>query len=232
MSYKVLVDDNFHYQDESERYALGEFESYELAEIACRRIVDDFLRSHYREGMTDDELYNIYTSFGEDPFIVPRMDADARFSAWTYAKAQCKNICSANIDPVNSASPEGFADPVDFFSRVSGMPTPFKWALVLVVISLLSGLSSAWGQRHFVSEFSLDTIAFGIHYVSIGTSIWVGYIAGSRLNIEARFLKWVVGVVVCAITYFVWFLGTNWIPEIGWRLDAIMNAESIIEDWV
>ncbi len=95
MPYKVLVDDNFHYQDESERFELGEFDTYKLAEDACRKIVDDFLVSHYEEGMTTNELYDIYVNFGEDPFIVPK-SVDPSFSAWKYAKARCKKTCSAD----------------------------------------------------------------------------------------------------------------------------------------
>lgn len=41
--YKVLIDDNFHYQDEDERVAHGAFGTREEALAACRRIVDEFL---------------------------------------------------------------------------------------------------------------------------------------------------------------------------------------------
>ena len=41
--FTVLVDDYFHYKDESERYELGEFEDLATAVAACRRIADDYL---------------------------------------------------------------------------------------------------------------------------------------------------------------------------------------------
>ncbi|MEB0112780.1 hypothetical protein QN397_15590 [Variovorax sp. RTB1] len=37
MSYVVMVDDNFHYMDESERYRLGEIDEAEVAIGHCRR---------------------------------------------------------------------------------------------------------------------------------------------------------------------------------------------------
>jgi len=52
MRYRVLVDDNFHYMDESERYELGKFKTLEAAVAACKRIVDEFLISNYRPDMT------------------------------------------------------------------------------------------------------------------------------------------------------------------------------------
>jgi hypothetical protein len=92
-SYTVLVDDNFHYQDEGERYQHGTFPTYEEAVAACRRIVDEFLATHHRPGQTEAELYAQYTSFGEDPLISPD-DADARFSGWAYARERCAELCA------------------------------------------------------------------------------------------------------------------------------------------
>jgi hypothetical protein len=91
MAYKVLVDDNFHYQDKSERYKQGEYDSYETAVAACKYIVDQYLAAAYKEGMTPAELYNSYLSFGEDPFVVPEPEG-ANFSAWSYAKKRCQDF--------------------------------------------------------------------------------------------------------------------------------------------
>ncbi len=91
--YIVYVDDNFHYMDESERYRLGEFDDYESALSACMELVDSFLLTAYAAGVTSaDELYRQYTTYGEDPFIVPE-DKDHPFSAWGYAKQRCQEIC-------------------------------------------------------------------------------------------------------------------------------------------
>ena len=92
MKYTVFVDDNSHFMDEGERRKLGEFRSAKAAIAAARKIVDKFLRSAHRRGMTAQELCQAYTSFGEDPFIVSD-DPDCKFSAWDYAKERCQALC-------------------------------------------------------------------------------------------------------------------------------------------
>jgi hypothetical protein len=92
LKYTVRVDDNYHYMDESERYTLGVYETCEKAVRACKQIVDEFLVSGYKVGTTADELYRAYTTFGEDPFI-SSPDTNCKFSAWTYAKARCEELC-------------------------------------------------------------------------------------------------------------------------------------------
>lgn len=92
MTFKVYVDDNFHYMDESERYEKGTYETYDEAVAACKRIVDEYLISAHKKQMTADELYTSYKNFGEDPFIRPA-DNERRFSAWNYAKERCKELC-------------------------------------------------------------------------------------------------------------------------------------------
>ena len=90
-SYRVLVDDNFHYGDESERYEHGQFDTCESAIAACKRIVDEFLLDAYKAGMTPGELWQRYTGFGDDPFITssgPR----CVFSAWDYARQRCDEL--------------------------------------------------------------------------------------------------------------------------------------------
>ncbi len=94
MSYTVLVDDNFHYMDESQRYTLGEYPSLAAAIQACQAIVDDFLLSALKPGMTAGRLYSQYTAFGEDPFIIPPPGEPPRpFSAWDYARERCQALC-------------------------------------------------------------------------------------------------------------------------------------------
>ena len=97
MSYRVLVDDNYHYMDESERWTLGEYATYAEALAACKRLVDNCLTEAYVSGMPAQKLYFYYTMFGDDPFIVERSDSpdtSPGFSAWTYAKARCEELCS------------------------------------------------------------------------------------------------------------------------------------------
>ena len=83
MSYQVWVDDKFHHMDEDGRHALGEFASVEVAVRACRQIVDDFLLSNYKPGMSTEALYGAYTMFGEDPWISGAAEESRPFSSWT-----------------------------------------------------------------------------------------------------------------------------------------------------
>src|ERR1700730_9994779 len=86
--YKVIVDDNFHYQDPHERREQGVCETVEEALAVCRGLVDKSLKEEYRSGISAKSLYDRYTSFGDDPFIVvlDRTDDRANILAWNYAK--------------------------------------------------------------------------------------------------------------------------------------------------
>ena len=95
MTYKIFVDDNFHYMDESERYEFGEYETLTAALQAAKGIVDACLTSAYKPGITADDLYKGYISFGEDPFIIPTNHEETiTFSAWDYAKQRCAELCN------------------------------------------------------------------------------------------------------------------------------------------
>jgi hypothetical protein len=101
MGFRVLVDDNYHYMDESERWTLGEYATYAEALAACTRLVDACLQEGYAPGKTAEALYGYYTMFGDDPFIVELSnspDTSPGFSAWTYAKARCAELCPHQPD--------------------------------------------------------------------------------------------------------------------------------------
>ena len=91
-SYTVMVDDNFHYMEEDERWKLGAFTTLEEAISACRALVDRWLVENYKPGMTGAELYSLYVSFGDDPFILGA-GAERCFSAWDYAKERAEALC-------------------------------------------------------------------------------------------------------------------------------------------
>jgi hypothetical protein len=93
--YVVLVDDNFHYQDESERYEHGVYDTAADALAACRSIVDKCLQHEYQTSMTAEALYSQYVSFGNDPFIVVDGEGECvAFSAWDYAKECSEALCA------------------------------------------------------------------------------------------------------------------------------------------
>lgn len=89
--YIVMVDDNFHFTDASERYKDSEHITYAEAVKKCQSIVDDYLIDALEPGMTSNELYASYTMFGEDPFIIS--NSSHKFSAWEYAKRRCLILC-------------------------------------------------------------------------------------------------------------------------------------------
>jgi hypothetical protein len=91
-SYKVMVDDNFHHMENGEQYLYAELSSCAEAVAACKKIVDDFLVPEHKPGMTAEELWAIYSAFGDDAFIVSE-DTQCRFSGWQYARERCKELC-------------------------------------------------------------------------------------------------------------------------------------------
>jgi hypothetical protein len=92
-SYRVMVDDNFHYMDKDERAEAGTFVTAEEAIAACRGIVDDSLTHLLAPGMSANELLAQYRLFGDDPFVVPEGDAEpVKFSAWDYAEARAADF--------------------------------------------------------------------------------------------------------------------------------------------
>ena len=94
--FRVLINDNAHYMDESERSTDGDFANADEAIAACKAIVDDELNTMWKPGTTANELYELYIAWGPDPFVVPLdpKDPEVEFSAWTYAKEQCQELVS------------------------------------------------------------------------------------------------------------------------------------------
>jgi hypothetical protein len=94
--YRVLINDNAHYMDQSAQDDHGVFANSDEAIAACKEIVDDDLNAMWKPGTTAKELYKLYVAFGPDPFVVPLnpKDPDVEFSAWTYAMEQCEHLVS------------------------------------------------------------------------------------------------------------------------------------------
>ncbi len=97
--YRVLINDNAHFMDESEITDRGVFSNADDAVAECKKIVDDDLDWTSRPGMTAADLYGLYVSWGPDPFVVPlnAHDPQVTFSAWTYAKERCRDVVSASL---------------------------------------------------------------------------------------------------------------------------------------
>jgi len=92
VTYTIRIDDNYDYMDKEARYTHGEYRTLDEALKEAKAIVDDYLSSTYTSGMTAEALYQSYTCFGDDPFIVG--PGHNLFSAWEYAKARCAILCA------------------------------------------------------------------------------------------------------------------------------------------
>jgi hypothetical protein len=95
MSFDVYVGDNFHYQEESEKYKKREYSSYEEALAAAQAIVDQFLQDNVDKHDSAEALLSSYKSYGDDPYILGEPKSH-QFSAWKYAKEQCQRLYSNN----------------------------------------------------------------------------------------------------------------------------------------
>ena len=85
--YRVMVDDNFHYMDESYRECAGTFQNYEDALSEARSITLESVVDNL--SVTTEETFENYKGFGRDPFILPFGGAprpDENYSAWSTAK--------------------------------------------------------------------------------------------------------------------------------------------------
>ena len=91
MKYTVFVDDNFHYMDESYRYKLGIYSTWDEAVQAAKSLVDEFLTGNKAKASSAEELFSAYCQYGEDPFI-DAPEAYTKFSARKYAGEKCKEL--------------------------------------------------------------------------------------------------------------------------------------------
>ena len=95
-TYKVYVDDNYHYGCESERYTVGSYHSLEKAIEKCKEITLRSLEDLYEEGITPDKLSAQWSMFGADPFIIGG-DGSVHFSAREFITPElCQTIIEAH----------------------------------------------------------------------------------------------------------------------------------------
>jgi hypothetical protein len=97
--FKIFVDDNYHYMDESERYAVGSYDSLEEAVSKCEEITIRSLRDLYENGITPETLRSQWAMFGEDPYVFGG-DGAVPFSARKFISTE---LCEEIIDSIESA---------------------------------------------------------------------------------------------------------------------------------
>lgn len=100
--YKVYIDDNYHYMDESERYTVGSYKSLEKAIEKCKKITIKNLEGLYEKGITPEKLSAQWSMFGEDPFIVGGGES-VPFSARKFITTE---LCKAIIESQDHVTPD------------------------------------------------------------------------------------------------------------------------------
>ena len=102
--YKVFVDDNYHYMDESERYVADSYSSLEDAVERCKELTIKSLEDLYEDGITPENLSAQWAMFGEDLYIVGA-GGSVPFSARKFITTE---LCKEIIDSIESviAKPE------------------------------------------------------------------------------------------------------------------------------
>ncbi len=117
--FRVYISDNFHMHDPDEHpYLQGSYPSLEAAIAVCKARVDEDLEGlrNPRDASSTRprdaaELYSLYCSFGEDPWI-SGPGPGVLFSGWDYAKERCAELLGppgpkADASPVVAADARG-----------------------------------------------------------------------------------------------------------------------------
>lgn len=94
-SYRIIVRDNFHYQDRDAEYEIDGADTAAEAISKCQQIVEQSLAEVALPGLSPGAIIKRYRLFGEDPFIVPPPGEEAEFSAWTYAEERAPSYVRA-----------------------------------------------------------------------------------------------------------------------------------------
>ncbi len=95
--FKVIIDDNYHYGDESERYTVGSYASLEEALDKCKEITLESLKHFYEKGISPEKLSAQWSMFGEDPYIVGG-DTSVPFSARKFITTElCQRIIDSKL---------------------------------------------------------------------------------------------------------------------------------------
>ena len=93
--YKIYVDDNYHYMDESERHVADSYSSLEEAVERCKELTIKSLEEFYEDGITPENLSAQWAMFGEDPFVFGG-DGSVPFSARKFITTElCRTIIAS-----------------------------------------------------------------------------------------------------------------------------------------
>lgn len=96
-TWQVFVEDFA--KREADRHAIGEFPSYEAALSVATQRVDQVLAEFQKPEQSAKALFELWTLFGEDVFIVPAHSHNP-FSALDYARLRCVQMTCDESRPV------------------------------------------------------------------------------------------------------------------------------------
>ncbi len=103
-SYKVFVDDNFHYMDSNYRTVAGTFDSLEEAIRTCKHITIRSVMDQFEPGISAARMKEKYIAFGKDPYIIStaqnRIDDALPFSAWSFVT---EDLCAMIIGEMQNS---------------------------------------------------------------------------------------------------------------------------------
>lgn len=91
MSYLLFVADHGRYM-EAPATPHARFEDLARAVAAAQAIVAASLRELHAPGISAEELYARYMSFGDDPYIIATGGGDVEFSAIEHARRRCAEL--------------------------------------------------------------------------------------------------------------------------------------------
>jgi guanosine-3',5'-bis(diphosphate) 3'-pyrophosphohydrolase len=95
MKYHLRIYDNFHYQDESEAYNSGDFDTYEEAVQEAKAIVIKSLEHNWSRGMNPEVLIAQHCLYGDDPIILPAVYPEVHpFKGIEFVSEIAPAICS------------------------------------------------------------------------------------------------------------------------------------------
>lgn len=94
--FRVYTEDCRRVQARAERKLYGIYSSNEEAEQACRTLIDTFLLRSYSDNISAKNLFQQYTLFGNDAFVVAPLSS-ASFSARQYARVRCNQLCGTGV---------------------------------------------------------------------------------------------------------------------------------------
>lgn len=91
--FSVVIDDNFHHMDPEDRYTLATYPTYEEALARCKACLDCDAREYGSPGLTFEEAFEAFASFGETASVVPA-HPDNPLLPWPYVRERLRELCA------------------------------------------------------------------------------------------------------------------------------------------